>query len=137
MSTAPENKNAPESGATDIEGNEIRITTTDDKESIVTVSTIPTFEEALATLEVGDGRNHTAVSHVIGTTPASGQVLVELSRYDCRNDDGSAAPSRWYIEFAQFNLNDSEIHPRDIPQLIDALNEMRETWIRLDPECFE
>lgn len=119
-----------------IEGNETQISTTE-KESSVTVPAIPTSSEVLATLDVGAGMNTTAISRVVGASPSSGQSLVELARYDCLNDDGTTPPPRWYIEFAQANLNGAELHPRDIPQLIDTLNEMRETWIRLDPDCFE
>lgn len=129
-------KNAPGSAATDVQGDDTKISTTE-KESPVTVPAIPTSSEVLATLDVGAGMNTTAISRVVGASPSSGQSLVELAGYDCLNDDGTTPPPRWYIEFAQANLNGAELHPRDIPQLIDTLNEMRETWIRLDPDCFE
>ncbi|WP_182262252.1 hypothetical protein [Rhodococcus sp. UFZ-B548] len=102
----------------------------------MTVPTISTSAEVLATLEVGAGANTNAISRVVGATPSSGQTLVTLARYDCRDDDGSADAPRWYIEFSAANSSPAELHPSEIPALIDVLTEIRQAWIQLDPECF-
>lgn len=102
----------------------------------ITLPALSTPAEATAHLAPGDGKATTPVKRLIGYTPARGQVLLELTRYDAIDDNGNLEPSRWYLEFAQANLNEPEIHPSEIPALIDALTEMRRAWLHLDPECF-
>ncbi|MET8314836.1 hypothetical protein ABZU78_12015 [Rhodococcus erythropolis] len=102
----------------------------------MTVPTISTSAEVFATLDVGAGANTNAISRVVGATPSGGQTLVTLARYDCRDDDGSADAPRWYIEFSAANSNPAELHPSEIPALIDTLTEMHRAWLYLDPENF-
>lgn len=98
----------------------------------ITLPALSTPAEATAHLTPGDGRASTPISRLIGSTPARGQVLLELTRFDGLDDSGNLEPSRWYLEFSEATNDDPELHPSEIP----ALTEMHHAWLHLDPECF-
>ncbi|MDZ7917595.1 MAG: hypothetical protein U5O16_38215 [Rhodococcus sp. (in: high G+C Gram-positive bacteria)] len=102
----------------------------------ITLPALATPAETTTHLAPGDGKATTPIKRLIGSTPARGQVLLELTRFDGLDDNGDLEPSRWYLQFSEATNDEPELHPSEIPALIDALTEMHRAWLHLDPECF-
>ena len=113
-------------------GNETQISTTE-KDSAVTVPTIPTTAEVIASLTPGTCRTTVAIEAVVGTDREAGQALVRLDRFDEVLEDGTVAVDRWLVSFHPAGLDFAEIPASDIPVLIDKLTEIHRAWLYLDP----
>ena len=131
MRTTPTTKNALDADQ-GIEGSKTAISTTE-KESPVTVPTIPTTAEVIAALTPGTCRTTVAIEAVVGTDREAGQALVRLDRFDEVLEDGTVAVDRWLVSFHPAGLDFAEIPASDIPVLIDKLTEIHRAWLYLDP----
>ena len=127
-------KNAPESAATDFEGNENRTNTDERTDSAVTVPTFPTSAEVLALLKPDSSEMTNLVIRPLGS--GLQQCVVVLDRHDQRDEDGTPIPAVFSLNFRGIDANYPEIHPSGIPALIDTLTEMHRAWLYLDPENF-
>lgn len=123
-------RNAPESVAADVQGNETKISTTE-KESPIMLPIIRTSAEALVDVELGAGVATAAITKTIGQFLPLTSVEVELSRFDSLAEDGTIRPVEWTVEFSRGD-GSSSIHASEVPALIDALTEMHRAWLYLD-----
>ncbi|MGC0362918.1 hypothetical protein ABH922_000902 [Rhodococcus sp. 27YEA15] len=96
---------------------------------------ILTSDAVLADIEPGWGVMTVVSERLHGSDVELGQAIVRLERFDNRDGDGNAEPNRWSVNFRGINGNFSEVHPSEIPGIIDTLTEMRRAWLNLDPEA--